>query len=420
MAILMTDARPKPPAGRTKWVLTLALVLSGAGLVLSRSNAWSASQDATVSQLRADVNSSEAGVRRKALKQLATMGAEALEPISLLVGDPERGIRSDAILAVAAIYVQPPPKKRVTSAEDAFDWAPYRASPWPAPAALIPNLVRGLSDDWPSIRRDAVYTLGIVLTPPVDRPLGDELIYSLSDADRSVRLAAARALGRLRVISAGDLLIGRIVDPDLPVRLAAMRSLGEIREGRAIAALRDQMEFYRGGSAGRAALEALAHIAHFSTASLLAEARLSKDERTRQYGYEGLARLGGVPESDAIAVENLMAQEHDPALIGAMTFALAAAGRPFVDRIVQALADDDTADQALGYLVELGHDHPEALLPHLQNAVPVVRERVATAVGFTGGPDAEAALTTLTRDGDPAVRRAAEMAIMRLRALKRP
>jgi len=216
------------------------------------------------------------------------------------------------------------------------------------------------------------------------------------------------------------LLIGRIVDPDLPVRLAAMRALGEIREGRAIAALRDQIEFYRGGSAGRAALEALARIAHPSTASLLAEAYLSKDERSRRYGYEGLARLGGVPEGDAVAFERLLSEERDPGVIGAMTFALAAAGRPYVDRIVAALANDDTADQALGYLVELGHDHPELLLPHLQNGVPVVRERVAIAVGFTGGPDAEAALTMLTRDGDPAVRRAAEIAIMRLRSLKRP
>jgi len=420
MAVLMTDRRVTHSTGRATWWLPLALLLTAAGLLLSPSRAWSGSQDATVRQLRDDVNSTEAGVRRKALKQLAAMGPEALEPISLLVADPERGIRSDAILAVIGIYVEPPPKKHVGSAEEGFEWAEYRASPWPLPPALVPNLVRALSDDWPSIRRDAVYALGVVIPPPVDRPLGDELIYSLSDADDSVRLAAARALGRLRVTWAGDLLIGRIVDSDLPVRLAAMRSLGEIREGRAIAALRDQIEFYRGGSAGRAALEALARIAHPSTASLLAEARLSKDERSRRYGYEGLARLGGVPAGDAVAFEKLLTEERDPGVIGAITFALAAAGRPYVDRIVAALANDDTADQALGYLVELGHDHPELLLPHLQNAVPVVRERVAMAVGFTGGADAEAALTVLTRDGDPAVRRAAEIAIMRLRSLKRP
>ena len=105
-----------------------------------------------------------------------------------------------------------------------------------------------------------------------------------------MRLAAARALGRLRVTWAGDPLIGRIVDPDLPVRLASMRALGELREARALAALREQLEFYGRGSAGRAALEALARIAHPSSASLFAQERLSNEEvesalrlrRTRQ------------------------------------------------------------------------------------------------------------------------------------------
>jgi hypothetical protein len=179
-------------------------------------------------------------------------------------------------------------------------------------------------------------------------------------------------------------------------------------------ALRDQLEFYRGGSAGRAALDALARIAHPSTATLLAEERMSSDARHRRYGYEALARLGGVPEGDA-TVERLLMEERDAEVIGAMTFALAASGRPYVDRIVQALADRNTADQALEYLVELGRARPEVLLPHLQNATPVVREQVAMAVGLVGGADAEAALTPLARDPDPAVQHAAQMAVLRIR-----
>jgi len=397
------------------------VVLAGALVALLVSPRLASStpgQDtASIRQLSDDVNSSEAGVRRKALKGLSAMGSEALEPLSLLVADPMRDIRGDAITAVAAIYVQPPPKKRVGSAQDAFEWGPFRVSPWALPPALVPNLVRALSDDWPSIRRDAVYTLGIVLTPPVDRPLGDELIYSLSDREGAVRLAAAKALGRLRVTWAGDTLIGRIVDPELSVRLASMRALGELREARALAALREQMDFYGRGSAGRAALEALAHIAHPSSASLFAQERVSNEDANRRYGYEGLARIGGVPEGDAMSVEKLLTEERNAEVNGAMTFALASGGRPYLDRIVQALANDDTADQALDYLVELGREQPDVLLPHLQDPIPAVRERVAMVVGFVGGPSAEPALTTLTRDGDPSVRRAAEVALMRIRVL---
>ena len=248
--------------------------------------------------------------------------------------------------------------------------------------------------------------------------MADELIYSLADPDSSVRLAAARALGRLRATRAGDQLIGRIVDPDLPVRLAAMHAVGEIREARALVALQQQLDYYRGGTAGRTALEALARIAHRSTAELFARERFSKSEAHRRYAYEGIARLGGIPAADAVATEQLLTEERDEAVVTAMAFALAAAGRPYVDRVVLALVDPDTANQAMDYVVELGSAQPSALVPYLQHADPIVRERVATAMGFVADADAEAALSQLTSDGDPSVRRAAEAALIRMRVSK--
>ena len=376
-----------------------------------------ASQDQetqTIKRLAEDVNSAEPKVRRAALKALASRGAEALEPLSLLVGDPERDIRSDAIGAIVAIYVEPPPREHVSSAEEAFGWTRYRTTPWAVPPALVTNLVRALADDWSSVRRDAAYTLGVVMTPPIDARVADELIYSLADPDSSVRLAAVKSLGRLRATRAGDQLIGRIVDPDLPVRLAAMRAVGEIREARALVALQEQLDYYRGATAGRAALEALARIAHPSTANLFAEERFSKSEAHRRYAYEGIARIG-VADADAVAMEQLLTEERDEAVVAAMAFALAAAGRPYLDRLVQALADPDTANQALEYVVELGSAQPSALVPYLQHADPIVRERVAMAVGFVGDAGAEAALFKLTSDGNPSVRRAAEVALIRMR-----
>ena len=245
--------------------------------------AWARGQEPqTITQLSENVNSPEPKARRAALKALASRGPEALEPLSLLVADPERDIRSSSIEAILAIYVEPPPRERVSSAEDAFGWTRYRTTPWSVPPVLTTNLIRALSDDWPSVRRDAAYGLGVVLTPPIDARVADELIYSLADPDSSVRLAAARSLGRLRATRAGDHLIGRIVDTELPVRLAAMRSIGEVREARALAALQLQLEYYRGGIAGRAALEALARIADKSSAELFAKEKFSKSEAHRQ------------------------------------------------------------------------------------------------------------------------------------------
>jgi HEAT repeat protein len=374
----------------------------------------------TFRQLSSDVNSSEPKVRRAALKALATMGPEAIDPISLLVADPLRDIRHDAILAIVAIYVEPPPKRRVSSAEDGFDWSPYLATPYAVPPVLVTNLVRALADDWPSERRDAAYALGVVLAPPIEDRVADELTYSLADPASEVRLAAVRALGRLRAAKAGDQLIGRIVDADLAVRLAAMRAVGDIREARALVALRQQLDYYGTATAGRAAFDALARIAHPSTAGLIEQERFSRNEASRRIAYEGMARLGGIRDADATAVEQRLTEERDTQVRLAMAFALAAAGRPYVERVVQGLADPEVADQAIGYLVELGHAKPEALVPHLQDRDPVVRARVAIAVGLVGSPAAEAELTRLTTDGDPTVRRAAEVAILRLRSVKRP
>ena len=197
-----------------------------------------------------------------------------------------------------------------------------------------------------------------------------------------------------------------------------MRAVGEIREARALVALQQQLDYYRGATAGRAALEALARIAHRSTADLFAQERFSNSEAHRRYAYEGIARLGGIPAADAVAMEQMLTEERDEAVATAMAFALAAAGRPYVDRLVMALADPDTANQALEYVVELGTAQPSVLLPYLQHADPIVRERVATAMGFVGDAGAEAALSQLTSDGNPSVRRAAETALIRMRLSK--
>ena len=392
-----------------------------ASIVAAPVISWAAldQETQTIARLADDVNSADPKVRRAALKALASRGPEAIEPLSLLVADPERDIRSDAIGAIVGIYVEPPLRERVTSAEDAFGWTRYRTTPWAVPPALPTNLIRALADEWPPVRRDAAYALGVVMTPPIDDRVADQLIYSLAEADGAVRLAAVKSLGRLRANRAGEQLIGQIVDPDLPVRLAAMYALGEMREARALVALQLQLDYYYGATAGRAALAALARIAHPSTVELFTRERFSKSEAHRRSAYEGLARLGGIAGADAVAVEQLLTAERDEGVAAAMAFALAAAGRPYLDRVITALADPDTANQALEYVVELGTAQPSRLLPYLRHTDPIVRGRVATAMGFVANADAEAALTQLTTDGDPSVRRSAETALIRMRVSNR-
>jgi HEAT repeat protein len=397
-------------------VLTVSLVPSA---TLDAAGNGQVPDGVTFRQVSSDVNSAEPKVRRSALKALATMGPEALDPVSLLVADPVRDIRHDAILAVVRIYVEPPPKRRVTSAEEGFEWSPHLATPYAVPPVLITNLVRALADDWPSERRDAAYALGVVLTPPIETLVADELIYTLADPDHEVRLAAVRALGRLRATKAGDRLIGHIVDADEAVRLAAIRAVGEIREARALAALREQLDYYGKAAEGRAALDALARIAHPSSAGLIEQERVSRHDVNRRIAYEGIARLGGVRDADALAVEQRLTQERDREVRLAMAFALTSAGRPYLEQIVRSVADPDLAAQAMEYLVELGRAQPGTLVPHLLDRDPIVRARVAIATGLVGGPHGEPELTRLTTDGDPSVRRTAEVALLRMSAVRK-
>ena len=264
-------------------------------------------------QLTVDAGSSEAKVRRQALRALRERGGpEALALLGRLVGDPEVDIREDAIEAVIGLYVHPPAKRSMKNAEDAFRFAPSRTTPYPVPAELSTALVKALADDYESVRRDAAYAVGITMTPPVPNPVAFELVASLSDKFPAVRIAAAQVLGRLRVLSAGVHFIGRINDEALDVRLAAMRAVGDVRDLRAVAALTEQFEFYVRGVAGRAAIDALARIADKQSRALFEAQTDSGYPAHRRSAYEGLGRVGNLGQAVPRIEAALMSEKSRP------------------------------------------------------------------------------------------------------------
>ncbi len=366
-------------------------------------------------QLTVDAGSPEAKVRRQALRALRERGGpEALALLGRLVGDPEVDIREGAIEAVIGLYVHPPAKRSMKNAEDAFLFAPYRTTPYPVPAELSTALVKALADDYESVRRDAAYAVGIIMTPPLPDPVAFELVASLSDKVPAVRIAAAQVLGRLRVFSAGVPLIGRINDEALDVRLAAMRAVGDVRDRRAVAALTDQFEFYVRGVAGRAAIDALARIADKQSRALFEAQTDSGYPAHRRSAYEGLGRIGDLGQA-VPRIETALMNEKDKRVQAAMAFALTSGGRPALERIFAALADRDTADQALEYLVEVGPKHVKEIAARLQDQNPIVREQVAIALGFIGGQDAAAALNAAASDSNADVQSAVSVAQLRIR-----
>src|SRR5262245_27846340 len=244
-------------------------------------------------QLSQDIGNPSAHVRRQALRGLREQGGpETLPLLASLLGDAEINIREGALAAVIGVYV-PPRTNRSVNAAAAFETARFHGQLWSVPPELSTKLVKALADTEPSVRRDAAYAVGIVLTPPITDAVAFELLASLSDREPAVRVAAARALGRLRVQDAGVPLIGRINDEALDVRLASMCALGDLQDEQAVAALTDQFSFYVRGVAGRSAISALAAIGDRLNIPLFEAQATSGYPAHRKAAFEGLARSGG-------------------------------------------------------------------------------------------------------------------------------
>ena len=392
----------------------LVLAFSTPGLAAPKAREQ-ASKLPGLPQVEQDVASPSAQVRRQALRGLRERGGpETLPLLARLIGDAEIDIREGAVAGVITVYVQPLPNRSINSAAEAFEVARFHDQPWSVPPELSTALVTALADTQPSVRRDAAYAVGIVLTPPVTDAVAFEILASLGDREPSVRVAAALALGRLRVKDAGVPLIGRVNDEDLDVRLASMQAIGDLRDEQALVALTDQFTYYVRGSAGRSAISALAAIGHPSKIPLFEAQTTSGYPAHRWAAYEGLARSGGAAAA-APRIEAAMAEEKDTRVINAMTFALASAGRhDGVNRLLDALADRDRSEDVLAYLVELGQPHVAAVAARLKDPDPFVRGQIATALGFMGGPEAIAALKNASGESDPDVAKRISFAQLRL------
>ena len=151
-------------------------------------------------------------------------------------------------------------------------------------------LERGLAD--PRLTRALIETLGLggwsAATGAVERHLGAENV--------DVRVAAARALGRLGGAACAPALIARLADPEWPVRAQAARALGLMAAPGAVeplaACLTDRAWWVR-----RHAAYALLALGASGRAALSAAASASPDPYARDISSEALS--GGFPRSAA-------------------------------------------------------------------------------------------------------------------------
>ena len=364
-------------------------------------------------------------LRVEAMRTLAqTAHPDAIGPIAELAADPVDDIQLEALDTLLRFYLMDVPvgTKRVAvvfetgrkdPGEAAFAIGPYQLLPRPVPDTVRTSLAKAMRDDQARIRREATWTLGTIVPPPAGAAAEASLAANLRDPDDDVRVAAARVAGAVRAASLGDALVAAMNDSKEEVQLAAMRALGDIGEKRASQALRERFANDQHGQAAEAALDGLARLADPASQPVFFEQVTSRDADLRRSAFEGLARLGDV--AAIRAVEARTAGEKDRRARLARSFATARDGGRGLPDLIKAIGDDRLAEQVMAYLVELGRVHVKDLVPTLADPDVPTRGRIVQVLGILGGLEALQALEPSTRDPDPAVARAAEHAIARIR-----
>ena len=350
---------------------------------------------------------------------------EAIEPIAPLVNDPLDDIQLAAIDAELSFYLVDDvgPRRRLAfivevrgagRAQNAFLSGPLATWPRPVPAALISSLLKAVDDEHPKVRIEAIYTLGTIARPPLADEHSQLLVRALDHYDPAIRGAAAQVIGRLKVKSAGEVLIKTVNDSQQPVRFAAMRALGQIGEASAVQALTQQLDFYRKGEGAWSALDALARIGHGSSTPVFKARLADRDEYLRRAAAEGLGRAGAA--SEAAALETMATSDSSEMVRAAAAFALQKFGKNYVARLVEPLDSRSMAPQIAEYFIELGQPAASMLVPHLKDPDEGIRGNVAIILGAIGTSADVPAIEPLLQDRSDDVRRAAERAILRLKA----
>ena len=377
--------------------------------------------------------------RTAALRALAdATAAEAAVPVATLLADPVEQVQLEAINTELALFLTTRirPRTRVGFiievrgagiAEQAFDAGPAGVRPLVVPPAVIDGLITATDSPSERARVEATWALGTLARgaalgdPQARQRVIDALGGRLGYQAVSQRIASAAALARIYADcgaacrapgtdKVGDALVGALNDPSPEVQLAATGAIGALRYERALQALTDRYAYFGPTPDGRASLDALARIAHPSSAPVFRTAIGEKDAGIRRFGVDGIARIGAA--DGVAAAERSVGTDREDQVRLAVAFAQEKAARANrMADLVASLGDNRLRAQASDYLAELGRAAAGSLAPHLAHASPVVRLEVARLLALVGGAADLAALERARSDSDRAVAAAADIAV---------
>jgi HEAT repeat protein len=391
-------------------------------------------------QAARDLASPDRAVRLRAVQLLkAAAYPEAAIPLAACVTDPEDEIQFEAVAAALNIFLAERivPRKRVAllvevrnrvGGEATFSEGPFALNGLEVPVELLAALLRASRDQNPRLALEALYAFGALAVDArgvgrrdLLRTAGPELTAILGVPQVELRVAAARAIGRVyerRVNDpavdeiVGDAVVRAVNDRERDVRLAALDALGAMRYERSVQALTNLYQYYGRNEIGSAAVQALSRIGYASSAPIFEEWLAGRDESRRIVALEGLARLGDPAEGAAIRAA--LARERSEAVLLAERFSAVLLANGSLEPLFEALGKPRLHDQAMRYLIELAPGRVQAFAGHAKAAAAPLRRDVADALGLSGDLAALPLVQAFVQDADPGVALAARRAAARL------
>jgi HEAT repeat protein len=395
----------------------------------------------TFEEAARDLTSADSGTRLRAVRMLEEAAyPEAAVPLAPLVTDAVDEVQLQAIAAELNIFLAEKivPRKRLglvievrnpIAAAAAFSAGPLALGSLPVPAEVLTALRAGARDENPRVALEALYAFGTLAVEPIGsarrellRASGPDLASMLGAQDPALRFTAVRVLGRVfehrpddppvdQLV--GDAVITTLNDADRTVRVASMQTLGAMRYERAVQGLTDLFQHFGKGELAEASLDAIAHIGHPSSSPLLSSQLTNKSAAIRGIAMEGLGRTGD--RIKAVEIDAALKNERSEAVKLAGSFAAVLLARAPIAPIGDALTNARLHDQARAYLLELARGRTTMFTRYAQDPDEQVRIDVADILGLSGDPAALPMLDPLARDANPQVAGAAARAIARLR-----
>ncbi len=422
---------------RALFAMLFSVAVVPAASLVPRPAVAIAPSQVTFEQATADLASTNAATRLRAVRMLkAAAYPEAALPLAPLVNDPQDDVQLEAIAAELNIFLAQKivPRKRLAfvierrtaiAADAAFSAGPLALGPQPVPLVLLTALRAGARDENPRVALEALYAFGTLVSGAaaagrgeVQRTSGADLAAMLGAQDPALRFAAVRVLGRLFEWRrgdppvdelVGDAVIASLSDPDRTIRSEAMQTLGAMRYERAVQGLTDLFQHFKSGALAEAALDAIAHIGHPYSSPLLSSQLTSRSATIRGIAMEGLGRTGDRTKVTEIEAA-LKTERNERTQLAGRFAAVLLTGAP-IEPIGDVLSTARLHDQAEAYLIELAPGRTQAFVRYVQDPDEQVRADVADILGLAGDPAARPMLEPLAKDASPRVSAAATRAM---------